>query len=182
MKTLQRKAHVAGTVALLVGGGVMLGAFASSVTTDARVWRAPPELPTTDAPLATPVDQAGAGRGWARTAFDGGLRECPKINAEFLAACEAEMTKLAERPAFPAGSYGGPLLITKVVEPVRSEDAWEAQDRLETPRPAVQEADYEPLPVPPPDDPPFERTPDNYPAAPPTLVTIADGTAPSTGR
>ena len=94
MKTLQRKGHIAGTVALLVGGGVMLGAFASSVTTDARVWRAPPELPTTDAPLATPVDQAGAGRGWARTAFDGGLRECPKINAEFLAACEAEFAAL----------------------------------------------------------------------------------------
>jgi hypothetical protein len=181
MNTLRRKAHIAGTVALLVGGGVMLGAFASSITTDARIWRAPPQLPTTDAPLATPVDQAGAGRGWARTAFDGGLRECPKMNAEFLAACEAEMKKLADRPDFPAGSYGGPLLITKV-EPAQSDDSWEAQDRLETPRLAVRETDYAPLPAPSPDEPPFERTPDNYPAAPPTPVTIADGTAPSTGR
>jgi hypothetical protein len=76
---------------LLMGGGAVLGALASSITTDARVWRAPPQIPATDTQAAIPVDQAGAGQGWARTAFDGGLRDCPKMNAEFLAACHAEM-------------------------------------------------------------------------------------------
>jgi hypothetical protein len=171
---------------LLMGGGAVLGALASSITTDARVWRAPPQIPATDTQAAIPVDQAGAGQGWARTAFDGGLRDCPKMNAEFLAACQAEMKKLAARPAFPAGSYGGPLLITKV-EPVRSgnvepDDAWEAQDRLEMPRPVVRDTDYQPLPPPIADNPPFEKTPDNYPAAPEPAIMTADGTAPSTGR
>jgi len=183
MKTLQRKAPLLGIIALLLGGGVLMGALASSLTTDALVWHQPATIPVTDAPIATPVDQAGAGQGWARTAFDGGLRECPKINAEFLAACEAEMKKLAERPDFSAGSYGGPLLITKVVEPDRVDDGWDAQDRLETPPPPPDLADYEALPAPAPTEPPFERTPDNYPAAAPSLpVTIADGTAPPTGR
>jgi hypothetical protein len=187
MKRLRRKANIAGIGGLLVGAGIMLGALASSVTTDALVWTPPPQMPVTDAAPATPVDQASAGKGWARTAFDGGLRQCPKMNAEFLAACQAEMKKLAARPDFPAGSYGGPLLITKL-EPVPpanagpDDEAWAAQDRLETPPPAVLEADYRPPPLPVPDEPSFERTPENYPAGPEPAIMTADRTAPSTGR
>lgn len=153
-----------GAGALLVGGGVFMGVLASSLTTDALVWQPPSRIPTTEAPVQAAIDQVGAGQAWARTAFDGGLRQCPAMNAEFLAACQVEMKKLAERPAFPAGSYGGPLLITKV-EPVRDDRAWEAQDRLETPHAELREADYRPLPEPPP-EPAVEKTPDNYPAAP----------------
>lgn len=160
---LGRKASALGMGALIVGGGVMMGALASSYTSDALVSRAPaPEIPTTEAPVTTAIDQASAGQGWARTAFDGGLRQCPKMNPEFLAACETEMKKLVARPAFAAGSYGGPLLITKV-EPEPSDDAWEAQDRLERPRPELEPADFEPLPEPVP-EPAFQRTPDNYPS------------------
>lgn len=158
-----------------------MGVLASSLTSDALVWRRPATIPTTDAPITTPVDQASAGRGWARTAFDGGLRDCPKINAEFLAACQTEMSKLSKRPAFPAGSYGGPLLITKY-EPDRVDDGWEAQERIETARPAPEDVDYAPPPEPTPVEPPFERTPDNYPAAPQAAVMAADGTALPTGR
>jgi hypothetical protein len=182
MKTPYRKARLAGIGGLLIGGGVILGAFASSITTDARVWRTPPpQFPVTDSAIGTPVDQGSAGRGWARTAFDGGLRVCPKMNAEFLAACEAEMKKLAARPEFPAGSYGGPLLVTKVV-PAPPDIGWEAQDRLEEPREELRPADFDPLPEIAPVEPAFERTPDNYPAAVEPATLIADDIAPSIPR
>jgi hypothetical protein len=166
--------------ALLVAGGALMGVLASDLTSDSLVWhRPPPRIPTTEAPVAAAVDQASAGQGWARTAYDGGLRECPKMNPEFLAACETEMKKLAARPDFAPGSYGGPLLITKVETDDR---AWEAQDRLEIPRPTVDRTDYEPLPDIAPERPAFERTPDNYPAEPAEDVAIADPSAPSIPR
>ena len=175
-----RKARLAGVTGLLIGGGVMLGALASSATTDAWVWRAPPRIPITDSPVSTPVDQASAGQGWARTAYDGGLRQCPKMNAEFLAACEAEMKKLAARPEFAAGSYGGPLLITKVVSE-QSDEGWEAQDRLESPREELRPASFELPPDTAPEQPAFTPTPGNYPAVPQAAV-IADDISPSTPR
>lgn len=177
---LGRKASALGVGAMLVGSGVCAGMLASSYTSDALVWRAPARVPTVDAPLATAVDQASAGQGWARSAFDGGLRQCPKMNDQFLAACEAEMKKLAARPAFPAGSYGGPLLITKV-EPEQPADAWEAQDRLEQPRPEVRPAAFE-TPDTTPQHPAFERTPDNYPAMPDDQAANPDDIVLATGR
>jgi hypothetical protein len=178
MKTLHRKARLAGIGGLLVGGGAILGALASSATTDALVWQAPPQLPVTEAAAAAPVDQARAGQSWARTAFDGGLRQCPKMNAEFLAACETEMTKLAARPDFPAGSYGGPLLVTRVVAE-QPDDGWEAQDRLERPRDEMRPASFEPPTDTAPEEPAFVRTPDNYPAAEEEGALIADDISPS---
>ncbi|GAO38200.1 hypothetical protein SCH01S_10_00100 [Sphingomonas changbaiensis NBRC 104936] len=173
---LGRKASALGMGALIVGGGVVMGMLASSYTSDSLVWHAPaPEIPTTDAPVAPAIDQASAGQGWARTAFDGGLRQCPEMNPEFLAACQTEMKKLVARPAFAAGSYGGPLLITKV-EPTPSEDAWAAQDRLERPRPELEPTDFEPLPEPAP-EPAFQRTPDNYPAVENTVAGGPQGSA-----
>jgi hypothetical protein len=103
------------------------------------------------------------------------------MNAEFLAACETEMNKLVARPEFAAGSYGGPLLITKIV-PEQSDDGWEAQDRLERPREEVRQASFEPLPDTVPDEPAYEPTPDNYPAAPKEGVLISDDSAPSIPR
>jgi hypothetical protein len=181
MKALQRKGRLFGVVALLLGGGLGMGVLASSLTTDAVVWRPPATIPTTATPTATLIDQASAGRGWARTAFDGGLRDCPKINPEFLAACQTEMKKLSDRPVFLAGSYGGPLLITKI-EPDRVDDGWKAQERLETPRAPLEQAAYEPLPEPTPAAPSFEPTSDNYPAMPPAPVIGAGGTEPPIGR
>ncbi|MBA2919880.1 hypothetical protein GON01_09255 [Sphingomonas sp. MAH-20] len=175
-----RKARLAGVMGLLVGGGVMLGALASSATRDAWVWRAPPRIPVTDSPDSMAVDQASAGQGWARAAYDGGLRQCPKMNAEFLAACETEMKKLAARPEFAAGSYGGPLLITKMV-PEQPDDGWDAQDRLERPREELRPASFELPPDSAPEHPAFTPTPDNYPAAPEAAVT-ADDISPPTPR
>jgi hypothetical protein len=178
MKVARRKAQLAGIAGLLIGGCVMLGALASTATSDALVWQAPPRIPVTGGPSAAPVDQAGAGRSWARSAFDGGLRRCPKITPEFLAACETEMEKLAARPEFPAGGYGGPLLITKVV-PEQADDGWEARDRLERPRDEVTPAEFEPRPKVAAEDPGFVRTPDNYPAVEAAALT-ADDISPST--
>ena len=120
MKMAHRKASLLGMGALLVCGGVGIGALASSLTTSAMVWSPSSRIPITEAPVDVAVDQGRAGQSWARAAFPGGLRRCPALNAAFLRACEAEIKALAERPAFAAGSYGGPLLITKV-EPVSVE-------------------------------------------------------------
>jgi hypothetical protein len=165
MRSIDRKASWFAVPALLACGGIGMGALASSLTSDARVWRPPSHIPVTDEPVAAPVDQASAGQAWARSAYDGGLRQCPQMNDAFLAACQEEMRKLAERPAFPAGSYGGPLLITKY-EPARDDGGWDAQDRLETPRAVRRQTDYSPPEAPAPQEATFEPTPDNYPAAP----------------
>jgi hypothetical protein len=151
-----------GAGALLVLGGVGAGVLASSLTNDAIVWRAPSRWAVTEPVSPAPVDQAKAGESWARTAFAGGLKRCPPINAAFLAACEAEMKALSSRPAFAAGSYGGPLLITKV-EPA-PEQAFEPYRPAD--EPALELASYEGNADPPPTE---EPTPDNYPAtdAPP---------------
>jgi len=103
-----------GVAALLTLCGAAAGVLASSLTRDAMTWRAPSRWATTELVAPEPVDQARSGQSWARMAFSGGLRRCPAINDAFLAACEAEMKALAERPSAPAAGYGGPLLITKV--------------------------------------------------------------------
>jgi hypothetical protein len=150
MRMVRRKAPWFGAVALLTLGGVGAGVLASSLTSDAIVWRAPSHWSATEQVAPEPIDQTKAGESWARTAFAGGLKRCPAINAAFLAGCEAEMKLLAARPAFPAGSYGGPLLITKV-ETVPEPEIDEYQ-----PEPELEFAPYE-------DD--YPRTPANYPAA-----------------
>lgn len=172
MRSLRRKTSWLALGALLICGGIGLGAIASSLTTSSIVWRPPPRLALAAEPLGpTPVDQAGAGQAWARTAFDSGLRQCPKMNSEFLAACEAEMAALASRPALPSGSYGGPLLITKVEASVPEPE----YDSYEPEPPELTQADEYPW-----DGDrmaevsarvaefiPSGRTPDNYPAAAP---------------
>ena len=155
---------------LLTLGGAAAGAAWSQFTTDALVWRpVPSQVPMTDAPVAAPVDQVQAGQSWARSAFDGGLRKCPAVNAEFLAACESEMKALAARPALPLGSYGGPLLVTKV-EPV-ARDPEIASYRPEQPafdnvRDEPDTPGYEDEEDGPAFGTPLEATPDDYPAAP----------------
>lgn len=163
---VDRKARAIVTGLLLIGGGAAAGALASRFTSDALVWRAPARFPSTANVALAGVDQAQAGKSWAQKAFDGGLRKCPAINPEFLAACEAEMKALTTRPAFPAGSYGGPLLTARVEAAPRDDRAWQAYDRLETPpEPALRDADYA-EDEPPPFEPAYEPTPDNYPAEP----------------
>lgn len=160
MGTIRRKAPLFGAIALLVMGGAGAGVLASSLTSDAVVWNAPPSRwANTEQVAAQPIDQARAGQNWARTAFSGGLKRCPPINNAFLAACEAEMKALASRPAFATGSYGGPLLITKV-EPVPEPEIAEYRPVAEPDLvPASYEIVEEALPV-------TEPTPENYPAAP----------------
>ncbi|WP_217352681.1 hypothetical protein [Sphingomonas sp. ID1715] len=147
--------------ALLIMGGVAAGMLASSATTASLAWRAPPRFPTTEQVASEPIDQGNAGRSWARTAFEGGLRRCPAMNAEFLAACEAEMKALQERPKLAYGSSGGPLLITKVVPEQPTEPYRPEQLELE---PAMPEEPTEPVPAIAPVEAP---TPINYPAAEP---------------
>jgi hypothetical protein len=143
---------------MLLGGGVGAGVVASSVTSTSLRWQPPSSIPMTERALSEPVDQGNAGRSWARTAFEGGLRRCPEMNAEFLAACAAEMKALMEKPKFADGSYGGPLLVTKVapaaaVEPYRPETP--DYDVPPAPEPAGEPAMI---------DAPTEPTPANYPA------------------
>lgn len=158
MNMVDRKARAV-LIAMLLGcGGVAMGAFASNMTTDSLAWRAPSREAATAAPVASAIDQASAGQAWARSAFDGGLRRCPPMNDAFLAACEAEMKQLAERPAFSAGSYGGPPVAAED-GPV-AHDGWDAQDRLERPR----LASYASQPEAAPDEPAVEGAPDDYPA------------------
>ena len=161
MRTLGQNLSLLGKAALLVAGGVGLGAFASTLATEARMWQAPPRSLE---PMIEPavVDHAAAGRSWARAAFDGGLRRCPDLNPVFVAGCDAELKALAARPAFQPGSYGGPLLITRI-EPVAPEP--HAPGREDEPARAEHaEADLEVDEVLPPL---LEPTPANYPAAAP---------------
>jgi hypothetical protein len=164
MKRVARKGPLIGATLLLAAAGAGIGALASSVTSATIAWRAPARFAMTEPINHEPVDQSEAGRSWARVAFDGGLRRCPEMNASFLAACEAEMKALQERPAFAAGSYGGPLLITEV-EPVA-----EPQDEGYRPRrepvPEIEVASLEEVPAPTLE--PDEVTPANYPALEPS--------------
>jgi hypothetical protein len=158
MERLHRKGSLAFKALMLIFGGVGAGVLASSVTTSSLVWQRPSSIPMTEQVVSDPVDQGSAGRNWARTAFDGGLRRCPEMNAEFLAACQAEMKALLERPKLNLGSYGGPLLITKVepvpeIEPYRPEPI--GYDTL-----PLEEA-VDPMP---PVEPLEQPTPINYPA------------------
>lgn len=164
MKTVRRKGPLLVLGMLLVGSGIGMGALASSLTSSAVVWRAPPAIPVTAEPVQTAPDHAGAGRAWARSAFNGGLRECPKMNPEFLAACQAEMKALAERPDFAAGSYGGPLRVTEIEDAVPPPDFEPyIPEEPDLPDPALQ-ADYDLDPPSPAIAPPLAPTPPNYPA------------------
>ena len=144
--------------AMLIFGGVGAGVLASSLTSSAIAWRAPSRIPMVEQVVADPIDQGSAGRNWARTAFDGGLRRCPEMNAQFFAACQAEMKALMERPKLAYGSYGGPLLITKIepapeMEPYRPEPvAYDVSlpEDAPAPSPAIEAVD--------------QPTPVNYPA------------------
>jgi hypothetical protein len=166
MRMVRRKAPWFGAVALLTLGGVGAGVLASSLTSDAIVWRAPSHWSATEQVAPEPIDQTKAGESWARTAFAGGLKRCPPINAAFLAGCEAEMKLLAARPAFPAGSYGGPLLITKV-ETVPEPEIDEYQ-----PEPELEFAPYE-------DD--YPRTPAKAGAQESQAPELDSGPRPSPG-
>jgi hypothetical protein len=127
-------------IALLIGGGAGLGAVVSSFTSASIKPLAQTRAPMTQTAMIGSIDQESAAKNWARTAFDGGLRQCPAMNPEFFAACEAEMKALAARPGFVPGSYGGPLLVTKIVEP-KAETVSEEQEQV---RPAYREASYNP--------------------------------------
>ena len=160
MERLHRKGPLAFKALMLVFGGVGAGVVASSLTTSSLAWQRPSRIPMTGQVLDEPIDQGNAGRNWARTAFDGGLRRCPEMNAEFLAACQAEMKVLLERPKLAYGSYGGPLLITKVEPSSRVEPYRPAEPDFEPPE---MEEPLEPLPV---IQAAAEPTPETYPAQP----------------
>lgn len=142
--------------------GIGMGAVASSLTSSAVQWRPVSRFAMTQPVPSEPVDQGQAGRSWARIAYDGGLRRCPEMNPQFVAACQAEMKALEARPALMAGSYGGPLLITKVepapepqLEPYRPEPMPELEMEMVPAAYTPEEPEVTP-----------EPTPDNYPAAP----------------
>jgi hypothetical protein len=157
MKMVRRKGPIVAAVALLTLTGVGLGAMATSVTRASLKWQPPTRFAYTERVAPEPVDHSEAGRSWARAAYDGGLRRCPQMNASFVAACQAEMKALAARPGFVPGSYGGPLLVTKV-EPVTLPEPYRAYEPeampLIAPEPELVE----------------ERTPDNYPAVPTPVI------------
>lgn len=167
MRTIRRKGPFLVMALLLIGTGIGIGALASSLTSAALVWRAPPRFPSTAEPVKLTRDQASAGRAWARSAFDGGLRECPKMNPEFIAACQAEIKALSDRPSFAEGSYGGPLLVT-TIEPVAPVPDFEPYVPEEPALPARnwREADYGAQPPARTADAPPEPTQANYPAVP----------------
>lgn len=159
MRDLERKSQKIAAGMLLVCAGVGGGVLASSLTTDSIQWRPAARFVFPETAPAVPTDQAGAGRSWAQTAFSGGLRRCPALNPAFLKGCEAEMKALQERPALPTGSYGGPLLITKV-EPATPEPDFEPyQPDLLPAEPAWRDTRFAPAL-----DVSDQRTPDNYPA------------------
>ena len=159
MKMVRRKGPILGAVALLTLAGVGLGAVATSVTRASLKWQAPSRFAYTEQVAPEPIDHGEAGRSWARTAYDGGLRRCPEINPSFVAACQAEMKALAARPDFVPGSYGGPLLVTKY-EPVTLPEPYRAYEP-------------EPMPVTAPEPGAVdEPTPDNYPAASPSAAVM----------
>lgn len=173
MNRLHRKGPIVAKVSLLLLGGVGAGVFASSLTTSSIAWRPTSRVPMVEQAVADPVDQGSAGRNWARTAFDGGLRRCPEMNAEFLAACQAEMKLLLEKPKLAYGSYGGPLLITKYEGPPidtyrPAEENFDLPPSEEAVEPEVAQSVLEPTPV-------------NYPALEPTVPAAVSpsGTAPS---
>jgi len=155
MKMVRRKGPILGAVALLTLTGAGLGAVATSVTRASLKWQPPSRFAYTEQVAPEPIDHGEAGRSWARTAYDGGLRRCPEMNPSFVAACQAEMKALAARPDFVPGSYGGPLLVTKY-EPVTLPDVYREPEPmpLVAPEPVVEVVD--------------EPTPDNYPAASPS--------------
>lgn len=150
---------------LLASGGAGLGMAWSGLTSSAVDWERPARF-SEMAPVAEQaVDQFAAGRSWAQAAYDGGLRQCPQMNADFIAGCQAEMKALAARPDFAPGSYGGPLLVTTyepaVPEvPVEDETPAIIERRVEQELAAEEPvADLVPAT--------YEPTPANYPAAEP---------------
>lgn len=160
-----RHADKAGMALLLACGGAGLGMAWSGLTSSAVVWQRPARFADAGQPPAETVDQFAAGRGWAQAAFDGGLRRCPEMNADFVAACEAEMKALRARPAFAAGSFGGPLLVTTYTppDPVIEDAPASSLDEIEQ---DVERSIADPAPEPDILPAAFQPTPENYPAAP----------------
>ncbi|MBS0502926.1 MAG: hypothetical protein JSS55_03805 [Proteobacteria bacterium] len=128
MRDARRTTTILAATALLIGGGAGLGAIASSLTSASIKAQPVPRAEPAQTAIVSDVDQESAGKSWARTAFDGGLRQCPAMNAEFLTACQAEMKALAARPGFVPGSYRGRLLVTKVVQPEPEPDTTEYRE------------------------------------------------------
>ena len=140
MRNARQTSAVAAAIALMIGGGAALGAIASSFTSANIKPIVQSQTPMTQTEMVADVDQENAAKNWARTAFDGGLRQCPAMNAEFLAACQAEMKALAARPAFAPVSHGGPLLLTKV------EQSKPEPEYSDPEQPAYRQASYDPPP------------------------------------
>lgn len=132
MNRVGRKTSLLSLGALLVCGGVAVGAFASSFVTDAARFQRKPIHAVWPTTSKVDLAQDDAGRAWARSAFPGGLRKCPEMNPAFMAACRAEIEALMKQPAMMAGSYGGPLLVTTI--------------EAEVPPVPVPEPEPEPLP------------------------------------
>lgn len=163
MRWMVRYADRFAMMLLLACGGAGIGMAWSSMTSSAVVWQRPAQFAELGPAPHQGVDQFAAGRSWAQAAYDGGLRRCPEMNADFVAACEAEMKALAARPDFAPGSYGGPLLVTTYEPPAPTVP----EEHVSL---AALESDAEPAPTEPePTIVPtaFEATPDNYPAAEP---------------
>jgi hypothetical protein len=133
--------------AAIIAAGLIAGAFASRITTESIVWQRPSEFPRVEGSAQREsVDQASAGRSWAQSAFNGGLKRCPEMNVEFLAACQAEMKALLARPTIQHGGYGGPLLVTKMERAYREPALEPLPDDyipLEADHPDVHRASHE---------------------------------------
>ena len=150
---------------LLISGGVALGTVGSTLTSSELKYRAASRYATTGRIVEIAgIDQMSAGKAWAQSAFPGGLRRCPQMNEGFLAACEAEIKALSERPAPIYGNYGGPLMVTTIEpSPEASPTKFEREAAIEESRES-QPAAYE--------EPPAEalvateKTDENYPAIP----------------
>jgi hypothetical protein len=161
MRWMVRHANGFAALTMLACCGAGIGMAWSSMTQSAVVWHRPAQIAE---PMTEPgqgIDQFAAGRSWAQAAYDGGLRRCPEMNADFVAACQAEMKALAARPDFAPGSYGGPLLVTSYTPPVDEAlvDVAEPLPAAE-PAPAIERPEPTVIPA------AMEATPDNYPAAP----------------
>lgn len=157
-RTFRYANHIAAML-LLASGGAGLGMAWSSLTSSAVKWERPARFSELTPVAEQAIDQFAAGRSWAQAAYDGGLRRCPEMNADFIAGCQAEMKALAARPDFAPGSYGGPLLVTTYEPPVAKVPM--EQDAVAEVEPEFPAEETAPALVPA----AYETTPENYPAA-----------------
>ncbi len=165
MRRTFRYANHFAALLLLASGGAGLGMAWSSLTSSAVKWERPARFSELTPMAEQAVDQFSAGRSWAQAAYDGGLRRCPEMNADFIAGCQAEMKALAARPDFAPGSFGGPLLVTTYEPAVPEVPVEEETPAMIERRVERALAAEEPVPTVTPAS--FEATPENYPAAEP---------------